>query len=494
MTTIDCDVVIVGCGPVGATLANLLGKQGVSVTVLEREPGVYHAPRAGHFDGEVMRVFQAIGLADRVAETVHISTGMQFVNANGELLLDWPRPQELGPMGWHASYRFHQPDLETILRDGITKLPSVNLKLRCDAFAVDEFDHHVEVRYEDLNRGAISAVKARYVVGCDGARSTVRRFMGIPLDDLRSHEKWLIVDGILKRPRPDLPNHTVQYCDPARPLTVIRMTGNRRRWEFMLMPGDEPESIIRPEKVWELLKRWISPDEMEIERAVVYTFHSVVAAGWFSGRKFLAGDSCHQTPPFMGQGMCAGIRDVANLSWKLAAVLRGRAAQSLLGTYETERSPHVREFISMAVRLGNLIQTRDPEKVAKRDQEMSQNPSIMQTPVPPLGPGLHAGTGVAGRLVPQFRQADGRRMDDIIGMNFAILCTRDSRVKISKDTDDRLERLGAARLWDDMPEIKAYLANLPTEALVIRPDRYILGTAEDTRALDALVATMPLPA
>jgi 3-(3-hydroxy-phenyl)propionate hydroxylase len=233
---------------------------------------------------------------------------------------------------------------------------------------------------------------------------------------------------------------------------------------------------------------------MEIERAVVYTFHSVVAAGWRIGRKLLAGDACHQTPPFMGQGMCAGIRDAANLSWKLAAVIRGRARPSLLDTYETERSPHVREFISTAVRLGSLIQTRDPEQAAKRDRKLLENPSIMQTPVPPLGPGLHTGTGAAGRLVPQFRQADGRRMDDIIGLNFAALGTRSSRPTISRELNDRLEQLGAVRLWDDTAEIKAYLAELKTETLVIRPDRYILGSAEDTRAFDALAATMPLAA
>lgn len=490
----DCDVVIVGCGPVGATLANLLGKQGVSAIVLEREPGIYHAPRAGHFDGEIMRVFQAIGLADRISEKVRVSTGMQFVSAKGELLLDWPRPQEIGPMGWHASYRFHQPDLETILRDGMKKLPSIDLKLRCDTFAIDEFDDHAEVRYEDLSRGKIGKIKARYVVGCDGARSTVRRFMGTPLDDLQSHENWLIVDGILKRPRPDLPDQTIQHCDPARPLTVIRMAGDRRRWEFMLMPGDDPAFITRPEKVWDLLKPWIAPDELEIERAVVYTFHSVVAAGWRGGRKLLAGDACHQTPPFMGQGMCAGIRDAANLAWKMAAVIHRHAAPSLLDTYETERSPHVREFISTAVRLGGLIQTRDPEEAAKRDREMSQNPSIMQTPVPPLGPGLHTGTGPAGRMIPQFRQANGQRMDDVIGLNFALIGKRSSLPAINGELNDCLEQLGAIRLFEETGEINAYLTEQKAENLVIRPDRYILGRADDPRTFDALTAALPISA
>jgi len=193
------DVAIVGYGPVGATLANLLGQAGLSVLVLEREASVYHHPRAGHCDGEVMRVFQSIDLAETIAGDGFVNPGMRFISAAGKLLLDWPRPREVGPDGWHASYRFHQPHLERALRQGVARFANVAVKLRCDAFALEDKGDHVALRYEDLQNGALVGESARYVVGCDGARSIVRRVMGTEFEDLRSHERWLIVDVILKR-------------------------------------------------------------------------------------------------------------------------------------------------------------------------------------------------------------------------------------------------------------------------------------------------------
>jgi 3-(3-hydroxy-phenyl)propionate hydroxylase len=173
-----------------------------------------------------MRVFQTIGFAEEIQPNTFVSPGMRFVNGRGELLLDWPRPQEIGPDGWHASYRFHQPDLGRSLRKGVTRFDAVEVRLRCDVFALDEAADHVVLRYENLATGALEQATARYVIGCDGARSVVRRFMGAPVEDLRSHERWLIVDLLLKQPRPDLPSVTVQYCDPARPLTMTPCTAN----------------------------------------------------------------------------------------------------------------------------------------------------------------------------------------------------------------------------------------------------------------------------
>src|SRR5438477_8357781 len=382
-------VAIVGYGPVGATLANLLGQAGLSVVVFEREPSVYHQPRAGHCDGEVMRVFQAIGLAREIEERTFVSPGMKFVDARGRLLLDWSRPQEIGPQGWHASYRFHQPYLEQSLRRGVERFPRVEVRLRSDVYALAENADGVELRYESLTNGTLGRVRAKYVVGCDGARSLVRRFMDVTQEDLGSHERWLIVDVQLKVAKPELEKITVQVCDPARPTTLIQMVENRRRFELMLMPGDDPAEFSRQERVWELISPWVRPDEGTIERAVVYTFHSVIAERWRAGRLLLAGDSCHQTPPFMGQGMCAGIRDASNLAWKLDWVVKERASPSLLDTYQAERSPHVRQYIETAVKLGGMIQTTDPEVAARRNAEMIANPPKMVSIAPPLGPGLH---------------------------------------------------------------------------------------------------------
>ena len=281
--TDETEVAIIGCGPVGALLANLLGLQGVKTLVLEREAAIYHLPRAVHFDDEVMRLLQTVGLAEAMHPLVHVSPGMKFVGDTGRLLLDWPRPQERGPQAWHASYRFHQPELERVLRDGLSRFPSVSLRFRTEVFALDQESDAVTVRYEDLATGGLARCRARYVVGCDGARSLVRRMMGAPMEDLGFHETWLVVDAILKRPRPDLGDWSVQYCNRKRPATYVRGTGDRRRWEIAVLPGEDGAAISQTEKVFELLKPWVGPEDVELERTAVYCFHSAIATRWRSG-------------------------------------------------------------------------------------------------------------------------------------------------------------------------------------------------------------------
>jgi 3-(3-hydroxy-phenyl)propionate hydroxylase len=244
------DVVIVGYGPVGATLANLLGLRGVSTLVLEREAGIYHLPRAVHFDDEVMRVFETLGLSEAILPKVILSPGMRFVDRDGKLLVDWSRPPEATPQGWSLSYRFHQPELEEILRHGAERHAGVTIRRRCDAFALDTDDDGVVVRFEDLATGRLQRCRAKYVVGCDGARSLVRRFMGVEMDDLGFHERWLVLDFLLARPRPDLGNFSVQYCDPARPATFVRGTRNRCRWEITLLDDEKTHLMTAPERVW----------------------------------------------------------------------------------------------------------------------------------------------------------------------------------------------------------------------------------------------------
>ena len=258
--TEDFDVAIVGLGPVGATLANLLGLSGVRTLVLEREAACYHLPRAVHFDDEVMRVFQFVGLAEKIRAKTRLNIGMRFVDRDGRLLLDWPRPQEIGPQGWHASYRFHQPDLEAVLRDGLARFPEVVVRTRCEAFMLDDRDDHVELRYEDLACGRVRRVRAKYVVGCDGARSLVRRFIESEMEDLGFHERWLVVDVLLKCPKPELGDHSIQYCDPSRPATYVRGPENRRRWEIAVLPEEATTDIVAPARVWQLLERWLTPD------------------------------------------------------------------------------------------------------------------------------------------------------------------------------------------------------------------------------------------
>jgi 3-(3-hydroxy-phenyl)propionate hydroxylase len=475
------DVAVVGLGPAGATLANLLGLRGLRVLVLEREADVYRLPRAIHFDGECMRVFQAMGIAEQLRPHLFVSPGMKFVDAGGRVLIDWSRPTGIGPQGWAPSYRFHQPDFEDVLRRRLAAHANVDVRLRQEVFALEEQGDHVQLRVEDSASGRLYRVAARYVVGCDGARSLVRRFMGTELEDLRSHERWLVLDVLLKRERADLGDHSLQFCDPRRPATYVRGVGVRRRWELMLMPGDDPATITRPENVWPLLAKWVTPDDAVLERPAVYTFHSVVASGWRRARLLIAGDAAHQTPPFMGQGMCAGIRDASNLAWKLADVLRGDAPGSLLDTYESERSPHVREFIETAVRLGGVIQSTDVDAVRQRDAEMSANPQVFSTPQPSLGPGAHDGEGVAGRIASQPVLPDGSRLDDRLGYRFAVV-TIPELADAARDAAGEWACVVEAR----DPALRAWLDSLGAAA-VLRPDRYVAGTADGVAGLQALL-------
>lgn len=484
MTTrndIAYDVAIVGYGPTGATLANLLGQAGLRVLVLEREAAAYHLPRAVHFDAEVMRVFQAIGLADEVEPTTMYHPGMRFVDAGGKLLMDWPRPLEAGPQGWKAGYRFHQPDLEQILRNGTVRFPNIEVRTRCEVFALEDQGDAVELRFEDMSKGKVERVHVGYVVGCDGARSLVRRYIETDMEDCGFHERWLVVDLILKQPKPELGDFSIQYCNPARPATYVPVPGLRRRWEITVLPHEDSVSITAADRVWELLADWITPDEAFLERTAVYTFHSLIANKWRAGRLFLAGDSCHQTPPFMGQGMCAGVRDAANLGWKLILAAKGEADEALLDSYQSERRPNVAEYIRTAVRLGGLINTCGTQEALNAAMRSDEGgPALMKSLTVGLGEGVNSGPH-GGQLFPQPRLADGRMMDDVAG--YAATLIVDAALAGELKATKGLTVLTTK----DLPGASELLANLQAVAVVVRPDRYILATAANAGEISALI-------
>jgi 3-(3-hydroxy-phenyl)propionate hydroxylase len=458
---VDMDVAIIGCGPVGALLANLLGAEGLSVDIYDRERDVYPLPRAVHFDGEIMRLFQSAELVNEIKSFARPATeGTHFVNGEGRTLIRRQHRDGPGHNGWADSWLFHQPLLEGALRGGLARYPNVRLHLGHEIASVDQLDH-------------------RFVVGCDGARSLVRHAIGSRRIDLGLNQPWLVVDLLcdLDSARfQALPSYTVQLCDPARPMTLVNVGAApgawRRRWEIMLMPGDDPEHLTDPDVFWPMMARWLGPEDARIERAAVYTFHSVVQEGWRKGRLLLAGDACHQTPPFLGQGMCAGMRDAANLSWKLAAVVRGEAPESLLDTYEVERLPHVRAFIKLAVELGGVLQETDRAKAAARDRSFDGAVRTYRYPQEPLGLGCRLDQPPpVGMIFPQPRLNDGRLMDEAIGRRFAIV--------------------GDAALLDGLEAHAAVLPGVGVEwlaehgarAAILRPDRYIFGLARDRNEL-----------
>jgi len=476
------DVAIIGMGPVGATLANLLALRELHVLVVDREADIYALPRAVQFDGECMRVFQTIGIADDMAPDLLTVPGMRFVDSNGNVIVDWARPAGLGPHGWSASYRFHQPNLEVTLRRRLGRHENVDVRLRHDVFSLEPQADHVRLRLENTAAGKLLTTTARYVVGCDGARSTVRRFMGTELEDLKSHDRWLVLDLLLNHDVPRLGDYAIQYCDSENPATYIRGIGNRRRWELMLPKSFDASVLSRQENVWAMLGKWITPAEAQIERSAVYTFHSVLAAGWRAGRLLIAGDAAHQTPPFMGQGMCAGIRDASNLAWKLADVVTGAADEGLLDTYESERAPHVRVFIEEAVRLGRIIRDTERAVAAGGDAVAQREQEKFVTPQPTLGPGIHNGSAHAGQVSAQPRLADGRRLDDVAGYHAVLLATPE----FAESAGGRHKNLLV--ILADSKETRDYLKDLDAQAVLIRPDRYIYGTARRNDELERLLA------
>lgn len=487
------DVAVIGYGPTGAALAHLLGACGLKVIVLERETAAYHLPRAVHFDAEVMRVLQWIGIAKEMEPLTALHPGMRFVDGDGRLLLDWPRPQGLGPLGWRSNYRFHQPDLERLLRDRLAERPTVTVRTRCEVFFLEDRGETVDLRFEDMTRGKVERISANYVVGCDGARSLVRRFIETGMEDYGFHERWLVIDVLLRGEKPELGDHSIQYCVPERPATYVRGPGRRRRWEITVRPDEDAAEIARPERVWELLSPWLKPEEAELERTAVYVFHSLVAEHWRKGRLFLAGDACHQTPPFMGQGLCAGIRDAADLYWKLAVVCRGAVsgaeAERLLDTYESERKPNAREYITTAVRLGGLINTCGTEVALRAALPASNGSARMESIAPPLGPGLGVGE-TAGRLFGQPRLEDGRLMDDAFAHRFVLVA--DAALVEGANLPEDLAVVSTAT----SPDAAAQLERFATRAVLLRPDRHVLASADTAEELATLLSLRlpdPLP-
>ena len=268
------DVAIIGYGPTGATLANLLGQYGVNVVVLEREEDIYDLPRAVHFDDEIMRIFQTAGIADALLEKVRINPGMRFVDSRGNLLLDWPRPAGISKQGWNTSYRFHQPDLERILRQSVQPVANVDTLCGYQVTSVEQNDHSVELIAQETKGQRVVELSADYVVGCDGARSSLRSVIGTEMEDFGFREKWLVVDVELTKPRPDLGDHSIQHCDSQGSATYVRGPGNRRRWELAIKPENAGLDLSNPDVIWTMINRWISPQDAILERHAVYEFRS----------------------------------------------------------------------------------------------------------------------------------------------------------------------------------------------------------------------------
>ncbi len=515
------DVLIVGAGPVGLVSALLLGRRGRRVTVLERWPEPYAQPRAVHFDDEVARLLADAGLGERIPQITEPADVYEWRNAEQQTLLRFDYAGA-GPSGWPLASMMHQPGLEDALREVAAATDGVSVLSGHEAVQLRQSADQVEVIARD-SVGEQHSFTAAWVIGCDGANSFIRAHMPIEMTDLGFFYDWLIVDVVPNEVR-DWDPTNLQVCDPQRPTTVVSGGPGRRRWEFMRMPGEAADDLNREETAWQRLAPWgMTPDTCTLERHAIYTFQARWADQWRSGRLLLAGDSAHLMPPFAGQGMCSGIRDAANLSWKIDLALRGLASDELLDSYTSERSAHVQHAIGMSVELGKVICVTDPEVAGQRDAFMisqDADPARILPPLPPstLTDGVvhRTPTGEpapgSGVLTPQARVTYRGRtglLDEVVGSQFVLACTEDAHAALDDDDRAFLTAIGAhvlhllpagsepepgADAGDTAVDVDGvYLAHLAADsqvAALVRPDHYLFGTAASMGELPELVADL----
>lgn len=456
------DVAIVGLGPVGATLALLLREQGIRSLVIERDPDVVPFPRAAHFDDEIIRTLQNVGLG-RLAESMEIPDRYSFFDVDWTMFLDRIYPKGLSDQGYAHDYMFFQPDLERDLRAELMRGPMApTVLLGAEVLSIrQDADGVTIVTGEGEHR-------AGWLVGCDGAASTVRRAMATTFEQLDESHEWYVVD--LELTGADRPgNDPFEYCDPARIVTYVPLFGPYCRFEFDVKPGETREELENEARTWELLGPWLEPGQARILRGDVYRFHSLLADRWRDGRLLIAGDAAHLMTPKLGQGLCNGMRDAANLAWKLARVIHGSSPESLLDTYERERKPLAREHIEVSAYLVGQILTRaagapvDSQEIVVSRQRLGLS-----------DPDDDFDDELVGTLSRQPVLGDGRRMDELLGPGYAVLARPGIVVP------------GIRMVAADDPALSAYLDEVDRVALLVRPDRYIAATARTAADLGRL--------
>jgi 3-(3-hydroxy-phenyl)propionate hydroxylase len=517
----DYQAVVVGFGPAGAVATSLLGSHGIRTLTIDRLRTVYDKPRAIAIDHEILRLFDNLGVAERVLPHVAPFPASQHFGAEGQLIRRIDMVPEPYPLGYTPSMVFTQPPVEEALRDHAASYGCVEISLGTELLNLEQSETGVTLNLRS-DDGQTRTVTADYVIACDGASSGVREQLGITLEDLVFDEPWLVVDVLVNEESlSKLPQTAAQYCDPARPTTFIIGPGNHRRWEIMLLPDEDSREAQQPEQVWKLLSKWLTPNDATLWRAASYRFHALVAQEWRRGRVFLAGDAAHQQPPFIGQGMCQGLRDVSNVIWKLDQVLKGQSVEALLDTYEEERSEHVRQLTTRIKAIGKVICERDPEAARERDTRIlaeggGQPRTITrQEIVPPLQKGLLASqdNGAKGTLFPQpwVRTEAGRKLlDAVVGAGWRLVVDGRHSPDIALTTQTKAEDLGLhvikvgsssdassgadRNAHDAVIELDDVLARWfdahGCHAAIVRPDHYVFGTASDEESLSELMADL----
>ena len=426
-------VIIVGAGPTGLTMGNLLGLAGIDTLILERNCGLSDLPKAIALDDESLRICQAMGLLEPVLQ--HVLLGVSADYLSGNYLLE-----RVAPTGRRNGFppisTFQQPELEAILLAGLQRFACVTVAFQHTVEAFEQTEQSVIVTVH-TPEGNLNKITCAYLLACDGGKSSIRRALSIPMEGSTFAQKWLVIDSI----NDDDPAKTITFfCNPQRPAVTVPSPQQCRRWEFMLLPGEQEADLLHPEKIRMLIQQVGGTDHPQIIRQAIYTFHAVLARTFSKGRVFLLGDAAHQMPPFGGQGMNSGLGDAYNLSWKLSLVLQGLAGASLLDTYNQERREHAAQMINLSKFAGNIVMPTSKYRAVIRDAiffALNTLPAVREyftemriKPEPRYKKGFLLSrtdkAALAGLMLPQpeVTTLQGAKvlLDEVLGTGFALLC------------------------------------------------------------------------
>jgi 3-(3-hydroxy-phenyl)propionate hydroxylase len=487
--TASVPVVIIGAGPTGMTAATLLAQYGVACLVLDRWDGVYQQPRAVHLDDEINRTIARLGIADEFAAISRPALGLRLLDQNLHVLAQFRRDPNESVHGFPQANMFDQPELEALLRANLKNHPDAELRGNAEVTDITQTDRGARVTYTDRVGGDVHSVDATYVLGCDGANSVVRASIGVAMEDLRFQQRWLVVD-VNTDVELDQWDGVHQVCNPERAATYMRIGPTRYRWEFRLLPGESADEHHTLAALRGLIAPWVSDipdDQLDLVRVAEYTFRAQIAHRWRDRNVFLLGDAAHLTPPFIGQGMGAGVRDAMNLAWKLAGVIGGDLPAGLLDTYEQERKPHARLMISLALgvgwamtaggRLGNVVR----RTVAPR---LHLIPGIRSRIVGSKTPPLRSSALVlksrrprqlAGTLCPN-PVLEFEPLDSVLGGGFGLITTE----CLTTQQCERVRQRGAMDVTvEPASELGRWLRRGGATAVIVRPDRTVMSAGRD---------------